>query len=70
MSYFKRIIETNNNIIIMNERFSNIDKQNFFKSISLNDKEAKLILDNIEENGYTLETILSNFCQMKLFSWR
>jgi len=61
MSYFKRIKDNNNNIIIKNEIIRNINKQNFFNDILINNEEAKSIIDNIEENGYTLEVVLSNF---------
>ena len=67
MSYFKRIIENNNNIIIKIEKINNINKKEFFKSINLNDKEAELIMNNLEENGYTLETVLSNFLSNETF---
>ena len=67
MSYFKRIIQTNKNIQIINEKLNNINQQEFFKSINLNDKEAKLIMDNLEENGYTLEIVLSNFLSNETF---
>ena len=70
MSYFKRIIENNNKIQIKNEIINNINKKEFFKSINLNDKESELIMNNLEENGYTLETVLSNFLSNETFSWR
>ena len=67
MSYFKRIREIKDNIIIENERFTNLNPQDLFKSININDNEEKLIMNNLKENGYTLEIVLSNFLSNDTF---
>ena len=60
MSYFKRIIEDNNKIVIGKVDFKNIDKNQFFKDVGISEKVSEEMINNFKQNNYSLDVIASN----------
>jgi len=59
MSYFKRVKKDNNKIIIGNVDYNNLDNKQFFNDVGIEEEISKKMMNNFEENNYSLGVILS-----------